>query len=247
MSNTIAARRSDIAEKPRTVETPDSQMAFASPSFSEIHTAGLGHGLGGPRAMSPLVAVAYEVGHPGIPIHLDLTPQSPLSFPSAVWRSITPNTFERSGLRSSGLSSRFTVWSGLRTTGTSLLDPESGHSVNSWGSIEDEVPELPAIFRPLATPMLPTSPTSLSHMSTITQPDPTMSPGFVACRGCGKFHRHGFSHEKDDSRNSGSGAWWRNSKSKVSSSLWQRRESQSTFFMDEDETSEGPGSPPVSP
>lgn len=196
--------------------------------------------------MSPLVAVAYEAGQPGIPIHLDLTPQSPMSFPSAVWRATTPNTLERAGSRSSGLSSRFTVWSGPRTARTSIYDPESGHSVTSKISLEDKVPELPAIFRPLATPIIPSSPMSLSHRSTITQPDPSMSSGFVACRGCGKYHPHGFSHADDDgSRNSGSGAWWRNSRAKVSSSLWQRRESKSTFFLEEeDDNSSGPESPP---
>lgn len=197
--------------------------------------------------MSPLVAVACEPGHPGIPIHLDLSPQSPFSFPSADWRTSTPNPFKRSGLRSPELSSRFTLRSGLRTAGASNIDIESAHSVMSKGSIEDELPELPAIFRPLTTPVSPTSPTSLSHRSTITQPDPAMSPGFVACRGCGKFHPHGFSHTDDSSRASGNGAWWMKSASKVTPSLSQRRESQSTFFMDEDEGSEGSESPPVSP
>ncbi|TLD32443.1 hypothetical protein E2P81_ATG05419 [Venturia nashicola] len=248
ITHTITARAADIAEKPQTFETPESQIAFGSPSLSEIHTSGLGPGFGGPpRAMSPLVAVAYELGQPGIPIHLDLTPQSPLSFPSSVWRSTTPNTIDRLELRSSGLSSRFTIWSGLRTTRNSVLDPELGHSVASLGSLKDEVPDLPAIFRPLATPIFASSPISLSHGSTIMQPDPAMVPGFVACRSCGKYHAHGFSHADDTARNSGSGAWWRYSKSKMTSSLWQRRESQSTFFREGDDSSEGIASPPDSP
>jgi hypothetical protein len=174
--------------------------------------------------MSPLVAVAYEPGHPGIPIHLDLTPQNPLSFPSPVVRSP-----EWLYLRSSGLS-RFTAWSGLRTTGTSLLDPEMGHSVVSRPSMEDDVPDLPAVY------MTPASPRSASQRSM----DPSMSSGFVACRGCGQYHSHGFSHTNE--RNSGSGAWWRAGSVRTK---WRRRESQSTFFMDEDESSLG--SPPMSP
>lgn len=226
----------------------------ATPSSSEIHTAGLGHGVGGPRAMSPLVAVAYsEPGHPGIPIRLDLTPQSPLSFPSAVWRSKSPDTLGRSGIRSSGLSSRFTIWSGLQTAGTSIQDVETGESDHSRHSIEfeDEVPELPDIYKPFASPLVPQSPRStklpsLSPSQRLTMQDPATSPGYVACRGCGQYHPHGFSHAKEDSRSSGSGAWWRNSTVK-SKSLWKRRESQSTFFMEEDESSEGPRSHPASP
>ncbi|KAE9961936.1 hypothetical protein BLS_001109 [Venturia inaequalis] len=169
MSHAIAARTSGITEKPRTVETSESQRAFTCPSLSDIDTSGLEPGLGGPRAMSPFVSVDYECGQPGIPIHLDLTPQSPMTFPSSIWKSDTPNTFERTGLRNSGLS-----WSG---PGTSILDPEPGHSVTSRRSIQDEVPELPAIFRPLVTPTTPSNPKSLSHQSAITQPEPALSPG----------------------------------------------------------------------
>ncbi|QDS72065.1 hypothetical protein FKW77_002854 [Venturia effusa] len=252
VSHMISARSSDITEKPRTIQTNDSQRPITSLSFREVHTSGLGNGPG-ERSTSPLVAVAYEPGTPGIPIHLDISLQSPLRFPSAVWRTSSPDNLDKLGLRRSGLSSRVTLCSGPRTAGTSIVDRESAQSFSSRGSIVDELPELPTIFRPLPTPIFPTSPISLSnrstlsHMSTITQPDPAMSPGFVACRGCGKFHPHGFSHADDASRGSGSGAWWRHSKSKVSSSLWRRRESQSTFFMDDDEGSEGPWSPPVSP
>lgn len=238
MSHAIAARTSGITEKPRTVETSESQRAFTCPSLSDIDTSGLEPGLGGPRAMSPFVSVDYECGQPGIPIHLDLTPQSPMTFPSSIWKSDTPNTFERTGLRNSGLS-----WSG---PGTSLLDPEPGHSVTSRMSIQDEVPELPAIFRPLVTPTTPSNPKSLSHQSAITQPEPALSPGLVACRSCGRYHLHGFSHAYDSPRNSGSGAWWRNSKSKIFFPPWQRRESQSTFFKDNDDISEESTSPLVS-
>jgi hypothetical protein len=177
--------------------------------------------------MSPLVAVAYEPGHPGIPIHLDLTPQSPLNFPSAVFRRP-----ESMSMRHSGLSSRFTMWTGLRTTHTTILDAELGHSVASRESIEDEVPDLPDIYKTSASPI----------MSARAFSDPAMSPGFVACRGCGKYHEHGFRHTNE--RKSGSGAWWRAGSVR---SKWTRRESQSTFFMEEDESSSGIGSPPMSP
>jgi hypothetical protein len=183
--------------------------------------------------MSPLIAVAYEPGHPGIPIHLDLTPQSPLSFPSAVFRGS-----ERAGLRNSRLSSRFTIGSSLRTMGTSSLDSEMGHSVVSRDSMKDEITELPDIYKASA----PASPRS-THPLQISTMDPSMSPGFVACRGCGKYHPHGFSHTKDE-RNSGSGAWWRTGSVRTK---WRRRESQSTFFMEEDESSSEIGSSPMSP
>jgi hypothetical protein len=190
--------------------------------------------------------VAYEPGHPGIPIHLDLTPQSPLS-PS----SPTLSRPDRLFLRSSGLS-RFTVWSSLRTTGTSLLDPEMGSYPVSRNSIVDSVPDLPTIHKAPASPRTPfrvsANPSLAPSVVACRVPaspfrasaDPAMSPGFVACRECSQYHKHGFSHAEE--RNSGSGAWWRSSGVR---NKWKRRESQSTFFISEDESSVA--SPPTSP
>jgi hypothetical protein len=207
-----ATAKREITEKPRRVETPESGKDLIAPTLKEIHTTGLGNGAAGTRPMSPLVAVAYEVGHPGIPIHLDLGPRSPCSLPSPIREP------ERLCLRNSGLS-RFTAWSELRTQETSMLESPSipDAETSTTHSDEENVPELPDVYKSTrsATPR----PIGL-----------TLNPVFIACGGCGQYHSHGFSHQDDG--NSGSGAWW---KAGSMRNKWTRRESQSTFFMGEDE------------
>ena len=64
--------------------------------------------------------------------------------------------------------------------------------------------------------------------------EPALSLGYVACRGCGQHHKHGHSHDYDAGRSPtspkparlGSGTWYLGK---------ARRESQSTFFVDDDD------------
>jgi hypothetical protein len=161
-----------------------------SPSFDAVHALSLttqpAQGIGN------LVAVAYENDGLRPLANEERRPHSPktpiLSHPERV-------------LRMSGFSrlSTFSRWTpvGVRTQASraSLLgtrdlltrDPEKEIEYMSY----DTTPPLP----PLATEEL----------------DPALNPKFVACRGCGGYHEHGFSHGAPKSstvRWSGRLNWW---------------------------------------
>jgi hypothetical protein len=71
-------------------------------------------------------------------------------------------------------------------------------------------------------------------MLDLKEPDPALSLGYVACRGCGQYHGHGHTHSptRDDMRHSGNRAWWKGRKPRFTGQP-TRRESQSTFFLDD--------------
>jgi hypothetical protein len=179
-----------------------------SPSFDAVHTLSLTERQ--TEGMGVMVAVAYEGN--GLGLDVESNPRAP--------RTPTLTRPERV-LRLSGFSrmsgfSRFA--SSISSSPPPPLPQQSLLSSSSKTPLRQPEPEM--VEREISTNR--TAPLS-------PEIDPAMDPKFVACRGCGGYHEHGFSHGNSRSRSSLTVNWWGRGTERIKSWRASRRQSISVY------------------
>jgi hypothetical protein len=217
-------QRKKMIKQALRIESPDINElppAVRSPSFDAVHTLSLTQRP--TEGVGSLVAVAY--GGDGLRIDEERVPGAPL----------TPTlTHPDRVLRLSGLSrlsgfSRFTLQRGWHEPRGSLLPSNSRTPLRQASQPE---------MRETSFNRTEPAPPPLAE-----EIDPAMNPKFVACRGCGGYHEHGFRHgattsSRQRQRGSGTVNWWGRGTEVVRS--WRGSRSQSiSVYADPDELRDG--------
>jgi hypothetical protein len=212
-------QRKKMIKQALRIESPDINELpprVRSPSFDAVHTLSLTQRPA--EGVGTLVPVAY--GGDGIRLDEERTPGAPL----------TPTlTRPDRVLRLSGLSrlsgfSRFTLQREGFQPRTSLLPANSRTPLR-----QPSQPEMRETSFNRTEPAPPPTPTE--------EIDPAMNPKFVACRGCGGYHEHGYRHDgssRQKGRGSGTANWWGRGTERIKS--WRGSRSQSiSVYADPDE------------
>jgi hypothetical protein len=209
------------------IESPDINELpprIRSPSFDAVHILSL---TVRPEALGSLVPVAYEGD--GIRVEEERVHGEPL----------TPTlTHPDRVLRLSGLSrlsgfSRFTLQRGRHQARTSLLPSNSRTPLRQ--PTQPEMTQTSFSFNRTEPAPPPTPPEEI---------DPAMNPKFVACRGCGGYHEHGYRHGASSSarqrlRGSVTMNWWGRGTETVRSWAAGSRRQSINVYADPDELRDG--------